>query len=159
MYSQTFGTSRQHLNSTLLSPKLTSALRLLNLYSLVCVVSLDLNDLLSMCFTGVVLYVLRNHTIEERANAILHMRLRIREQFRDVRNNGLVGKALWNYVDSITGPSGLKVLDATSPMLAMASTSTGAKRKRKGSDADDDYHPSPIRSLGSKTKTRSSGRR
>ncbi|KAG1862585.1 hypothetical protein DFJ58DRAFT_233981 [Suillus subalutaceus] len=105
-------------------------------------------------FVGVILFVLRDHTIEERANAILHMRLRIREQFRDVRNNGLVGKAMWNYVDSITGPSGLRVLDA--PMMAIASTSTGAKRKRKGSDADDDYHPSPIRSLGSKVKTRSS---
>lgn len=115
--------------------------------------------MLYLCFTGVVLYVLRNHTIEERANAILHMRLRIREQFRDVRNNGLVGKALWNYVDSITGPSGLRVLDATSSMLGVASTSTGTKRKRKGSDADDDYHPSPIKNLGSKTKTRSSGRK
>lgn len=109
-------------------------------------------------FVGVVLFVLRDRTIEERANAILHMRLRIREQFRDVRNNGLVGKALWNYVDSITGPSGLKVLDI-SPTLVGASTSTGTKRKRKGSDADDDYHPSPIRSLGSKVKTRSSGRK
>ncbi|KAG2368139.1 hypothetical protein BDR07DRAFT_1448474 [Suillus spraguei] len=109
-------------------------------------------------FVGVVLFVLRDRTIEERANAILHMRLRIREQFRDVRNNGLVGKALWNYVDSITGASGLRVLDI-SPMLVGASTSTGTKRKRKGSDADDDYHPSPIRSLGSKVKTRSSGRK
>lgn len=110
-------------------------------------------------FVGVVLFVLRNHTSEERANAILHMRLRIREQFRDVRNNGLVGKALWNYVDSITGPSGLRVLDMSSPMLAIAPTSTGTKRKRKGSDADDDYRPSPIKSLGSKAKTRSSGRK
>ncbi|KAG2150495.1 hypothetical protein DEU56DRAFT_32120 [Suillus clintonianus] len=110
-------------------------------------------------FIGVVLFVLKNCTLRERANAILHMRLRIREQFRDVRNNGLVGKALWSYVDSITGPSGVRVLDVDAPLLAIASTSTGTKRKRKGSDADEDYRPSPIKSLGSKAKTRSSGRK
>ncbi|KAG2132009.1 uncharacterized protein EDB93DRAFT_1311159 [Suillus bovinus] len=110
-------------------------------------------------FVGVILYVLRDYPSKDKANAILHMRLRIREQFRDVRNNGLVGKALWNFVDSITGPSKLKVLDASSQMLTMPSTSTGTKRKRKGSDADDDYHPSPIKSLGAKAKTRSSGRK
>jgi hypothetical protein len=111
-------------------------------------------------FIGVILYLLRKeHTVEDRANAILHMRLRIREQFRDVRNNGVVGKALWSYVDSITGKSGLRVLDASAPVPAIASTSTGTKRKRRGSDADDDYHPSPIKSLGSKTKTRSSGKK
>ncbi|KAG1802727.1 uncharacterized protein HD556DRAFT_708729 [Suillus plorans] len=111
-------------------------------------------------FVGVILFLLRDdHTSEEKANAVLHMRLRIREQFRDVRNNGVVGKALWSFVDSITGQSGLRVLDASAPMLAIASTSTSTKRKRKGSDADDDYHPSPIKSLGSKAKTRASGKK
>ncbi|OAX39582.1 hypothetical protein K503DRAFT_865303 [Rhizopogon vinicolor AM-OR11-026] len=112
-------------------------------------------------FIGVILFVLRKYSHEERANAILQMRMRIREQFRDVRNNGLVGKALWNYVDSITGPAGLKVLEMGSPSRAIMSApaSTGAKRKRKGSDDDEEYHPSPIKSLGSKTKTRSSAKK
>ncbi|KAG0706125.1 hypothetical protein DFH29DRAFT_980605 [Suillus ampliporus] len=113
-------------------------------------------------FVGVILFVLRKYSHEDRANALLHMRLRIREQFRDVRNNTVVGKALWSYVDSITGPSGLKVLNVGFPIPAIASTSTstGTKRKRRGSDDDEDYHPSPIsKTPGSKTKTRSSGRK
>lgn len=122
-----------------------------------------MDDLFTLYSAGVVLFVLRNYTHEERANAILHMRTRIREQYRDVRNNTLVGKSLWAYVDSITGPSGLRVLETDSPSRAIASTSasTGAKRKRKGKDSDDDedYHPSPIRSFGSKAKTRSSAKK
>jgi len=85
------------------------------------------------------------------------MRVRIREQFRDIRTNTVVVRALWNYVESITGPGGLKVLEVGSPMRAI--TSTGGKRKRKNSEDDGDYHPSPIQSLGSKTKTRSQGRK
>lgn len=83
------------------------------------------------------------------------MRFRIREQFLDVRNNGLVGKALWNYIDSITGPNGLRVLENSGSSSSRAALSSGPKRKRKQLDEEDaDYHPSPVRSLGQGAKTR-----
>ena len=87
------------------------------------------------------------------------MRLRIREQFRDVRNNGHVGKALWNFIDSLMGPTGLKIL-FTNKTYSIAPPSSQRKRK-KGADDDEDeeYHPSPIRAgtLSQSVKTR--GRR
>ncbi|KAI6157621.1 hypothetical protein BKA82DRAFT_995958 [Pisolithus tinctorius] len=107
-------------------------------------------------FIGTLLFILDKRTHEDRANAILHMRLRIREQFRDVRNNGLVGKALWKFIDSVTGPSGLKVLD-NSPYSIRAGSSSSKKRKQLDED-DDDYHPSPVRSLGQDTRTRARAR-
>ncbi|KAH7920066.1 hypothetical protein BV22DRAFT_1040298 [Leucogyrophana mollusca] len=104
-------------------------------------------------FIGVLLYVLRNHSDMDRAKAILCMRLRIREQFVDVRNNAAVGRALWNYINSVTGPQGLKVLDFSSSG-APGSTSK-SKKRRYDSDEDEDYRPSPVKSLGQGTKTRS----
>lgn len=59
------------------------------------------------------------------------MRLRIRKQFRDVRNNAVVGKALWDFIDSIIGPSGLEVLDAENAAL------TNGSRKRRYEDDDE----------------------
>lgn len=106
-------------------------------------------------FIGTLLFVLRDCTYQEQALAVLHMRLRIREQFLDVRNNGLVGKALWNYIDSITGPNGLRVLENSGSSSSRAVLSSGPKRKRKQLDEEDaDYHPSPVRSLGQGAKTR-----
>lgn len=101
---------------------------------------------------GTLLFILRDLSYQERANAILHMRLRIREQFRDVRNNGVVGKALWNYIDSITGPNGLKVLEAHKSFSSYVLV-PGSTRKRKAPE-DDDYHPTPVKTLGQGTKTR-----
>lgn len=107
---------------------------------------------------GTLLYILRECSHHERANAVLHMRIRIREQFRDVRNNGVVGKALWNFIDSLMGPSGLKVLSAHKT-CSVASPSSRRKRKKESDDDDDDYHPSPVRTLSQGVKTRGKGRR
>ncbi|KAH7888574.1 hypothetical protein F5I97DRAFT_1803315 [Phlebopus sp. FC_14] len=102
-------------------------------------------------FIGTLLFILRDHSHHERATAVLHMRLRIREQFRDVRNNGVVGKALWSYIDSITGPSGLRVLQSNRFIIGPP----GSRRKRKHpDDEDEDYHPSPIKTLGQSIGTR-----
>ncbi|KAI6046100.1 hypothetical protein EDC04DRAFT_1872864 [Pisolithus marmoratus] len=107
-------------------------------------------------FIGALLFVLDDRTYEERANAILHMRLRIREQFRDVRNNGQVGKALWKFIDSVTGPSGLRILGNSSQSIRAAPSSS---KKRKQLDEDEeDYRPSPVRSLGQGIGTRTKPR-
>ncbi|KAH7913136.1 hypothetical protein BJ138DRAFT_1059555 [Hygrophoropsis aurantiaca] len=103
-------------------------------------------------FIGILLYILRDSSFAERAKAIYHMRLRIREQFVDIRNNSTVGKALWNYVDSVTGPQGLRVLDSG---INAPGSSSKSRKRRYASDEDDDYRPSPVKSLGQATKTRS----
>lgn len=118
---------------------------------------------LSSCTSlGTLLFILREHSHHERANAILHMRLRIREQFRDVRNNGNVGKALWNFIDSLMGPSGLKILTANKS-YSMAPTPSSQRKRKKGADedGDEDYHPSPVHvgTWGQGVKTRGKGRR
>jgi hypothetical protein len=86
------------------------------------------------------------------------MRLRIREQFRDVRNNGNVGKALWNFIDSLMGSSGLKILDE-SDSLTSANPSSSRRKRKKTDDEDEDYHPISVKSSGHVTKTRSMARR
>lgn len=88
------------------------------------------------------------------------MRLRIREQFRDVRNNGNVGKALWNFIDSLMGPSGLKIL-SVKKTYAQASPSSQRKRKKVADDEDEDedYHPSPVKTLNRGVKTRGKARK
>lgn len=115
-------------------------------------------------FLGTLLFILRDQSHHERANAILHMRLRIREQFRDVRNNGNVGKALWNFIDSLMGPSGLKILSAIKSYSVAPTPSSQRKRKKPADedgdgDGDEEYHPSPVRTLGQGVKTRGKGRR
>ncbi|KAF8135707.1 hypothetical protein EV363DRAFT_1212435 [Boletus edulis] len=110
-------------------------------------------------FIGTLLYVLREHSHQDRAKAVLHMRLRIREQFRDVRNNGNVGKALWNVIDSLMGPSGLKVLNANKA-YSVAPPSSQRKRKKAADDSEDEeYHPSPVKTLSQSVKTRGKARK
>ncbi|KAF9222541.1 hypothetical protein BS17DRAFT_735287 [Gyrodon lividus] len=109
-------------------------------------------------FIGTLLFIIREHTHQERANAILHMRLRIREQFHDVRNNGNVGKALWHFIDSLMGPSGLKVLDG-SKTFTDANPSTSRKKRKKTHDEDEDYYPLTIKSSSQTVKTRTKTQR
>ncbi|EIW83162.1 hypothetical protein CONPUDRAFT_121609 [Coniophora puteana RWD-64-598 SS2] len=109
-------------------------------------------------FIGVLLHVLRHESQEARAKAVLRMRLRIREQFHDVRNNTTVGKALWAFIDSVTGPAGLKVLDRGNgyPMdIEPTPSAKGRKRRQRDHEEEDEYRPSPIKSLGKAATTRS----
>jgi hypothetical protein len=90
-----------------------------------------------------------------RSNAIFDMRIYIRKQFRDIRTNTNVGKALWRFVEHAeSNPGSTHMLDGL-----MTPTIASAKRgkKRKGDDEDSEYRPAPIRSIGSAPKTR--GRR
>jgi hypothetical protein len=96
---------------------------------------------------GVLLYALRHRTYEERANAIFDMRSYIRGQFRDIRTNTAVGKALWSYIDSVVKGSHL-----SSGMIASSEGRRGGKRKKR--DEDDEYRPQPVRGLGPAPKTR-----
>jgi len=104
---------------------------------------------------GVLLYVMRDYSHQDRAEAIYNMRMHIREQFKDVRNNSSVGRALWLFVRSIMQPGSVSI-------DAVLGSPAGKMKKRKkgkggaGDDSEDDeYKPSPIRALGNAAKTRS----
>jgi len=113
---------------------------------------------LPLLLPGVLLHVLRHESQEARAKAVLHMRLRIREQFRDIRNNTFVGKAMWAFIDSVTGPAGLKVLDhrnGYSMDFEPTPSAKGRKKRQRDDEEEDEYRPSPIKSLGKGAATRS----
>ena len=97
------------------------------------------------------MYVLRDYTHQDRAEAIFNMRTHIRSQFKDVRNNSHVGRALWLFLRSIMQPGSVS-LDAVFSPAKMTK-----KRRKAGDDDEDDdeYKPSPIRAIGSIAKTRS----
>jgi hypothetical protein len=100
---------------------------------------------------GALLYVMRDYTHQDRAEAILNMRTHIRGQFKDVRNNSQVGRALWLFVRSIMQPGSVSLDAIFSP------TKMTKKRRKAGDDEedDDDYRPTPIRAIGTVAKTRS----
>jgi len=98
-------------------------------------------------FIGVLLYVLRRATPEQRARAIYNLRIGIRAQFKDVRMNTGVVAAMWRMIDRLR-------IDPTGPVVAAGHSVQTPKRKRKA-DEDDEYRPSPIKSLGKTPKTRS----
>lgn len=106
---------------------------------------------------GVLLFVLHDASPAVRAHGIYNLRTRIREQFRDIRANTVVCKALWALVDAERAhPS-----SARADMGAAANGAAGrgpGKRRRKGADgdgSDGEYRPTPVKSLGSAVKTRS----
>ena len=97
---------------------------------------------------GVLLYKLRNRPREERASAIYHLRKRIRDEFKDIRNNGVVGKVMWAIINELG--------QNHTSSLAYRDPSTKSRRKRKADNEDaDEYRPDPIKSLGKAVKTRS----
>ncbi|KAF8351390.1 hypothetical protein F5887DRAFT_1194897, partial [Amanita rubescens] len=98
-------------------------------------------------FVGVLLYKLRNRSREERAVAIHHLRTTIREEFQDIRNNTIVGKAMWIIINELT----------QNHTSSLAYRDSGrSRRKRKAGDPDtDEYRPEPIKALGKGVKTRS----
>jgi hypothetical protein len=79
------------------------------------------------------------------------MRVNVRSQFVDVRNNTKVGNALWEFIGEIQmNPQGLQENHAD------GSHKNGKKRK-KGMDneSDQEYRPAPVKNLGQTPKTRS----
>jgi len=105
-------------------------------------------------FIGVLLYVLRDASHEDRARAIYTMRLNIREQFVDIRNNTKIGSALWTFINEVeSNPHGSQQHSAG----GSSSQAKNGKKRKKGADneAEDEYRPSPVKSLGQTLKTRS----
>ncbi|KAK2466267.1 hypothetical protein APHAL10511_001909 [Amanita phalloides] len=101
-------------------------------------------------FIGVLVYKLRNGTREDRAASIYHLRMAVREEFKDIRNNNVVGKAMWAIINDLTH-------NPTSS-LAYRENSARSRRKRKVDHEDaDEYRPEPVKALGRSFKTRSKG--
>ncbi|PPQ95752.1 hypothetical protein CVT26_015878 [Gymnopilus dilepis] len=98
-------------------------------------------------FIGVLLYLLRQSSYEVKAKAVYQLRKGIRSQFKDIRNNSNVGKAMWRLVDKLLdNPEQLEDADEERH-------STGRKRKKAASppdddDADEDYKARPAKSKG-----------
>ena len=82
-----------------------------------------------------------------KAKAVYQLRKGIRSQFKDIRNNSNVGKAMWRLVDKLLdNPEQLEDADEERH-------STGRKRKKAASppdddDADEDYKARPAKSKG-----------
>ncbi|KZT26758.1 hypothetical protein NEOLEDRAFT_1131787 [Neolentinus lepideus HHB14362 ss-1] len=97
-------------------------------------------------FIGVLLFLMRHATHEERAKKIFDMRKYIREHFRDVRNNSKVVKALWEFLDrNLTDSSGPSKSNTGGPKTRNAS---GSKRRKQqessdGEDSDDHTYRQP----------------
>lgn len=80
--------------------------------------------------------------------AIHHLRTTVREEFQDIRNNTIVGKAMWLIINELT--------QNHTSSLAYRDPSGRSRRKRKAESGDtDEYRPEPVKSLGKGLKTRS----
>ncbi len=81
-----------------------------------------------------ILYVLRDASYEDRAQAIYDMRMHIREKYQDIRNRSDIVKALWEYVDALDDYP-----------KAVSKPKKGKKVKRNEEedemDLDEDYRP------------------
>lgn len=99
-------------------------------------------------YIGVMLFILRSRSIEERAKAVSYLRDSVRKEFRDIRTNGLVCKYMWTLI--------WKLEKGGISSMGHASEDVGRKRRKpdSGSGDDDDYRPSPVSSLGASMKTR-----
>lgn len=96
---------------------------------------------------GVLLFVLRKRPIRDRAAAITHLRRNIRAEFKDIRLNSVVCKALWTIVRELE--------NAPSTTNFRSNGENGKGKKRKHAEEEDEYRPSPISTLGKAAKTRS----
>ena len=81
--------------------------------------------------TGVLLYVLRDRTDEEQAQAIYDMRTNIREKHRDIRTRSDIVRDLWLMIEEIEED------------LGRAAKASKKARKRRDDDMqlDEDYRP------------------
>ncbi|KAF8205051.1 hypothetical protein BJ912DRAFT_20715 [Pholiota molesta] len=100
-------------------------------------------------FIGVLLYVLRRESREVQGKAIYILRHTVRTEFKDIRNNTTVGKALWSYIRSLER-------NPTRWLISGAEEQTKGKRKKRieAEDGDDEFRPDPVKSIGKPVKTR-----
>ncbi|KAF5321102.1 hypothetical protein D9619_000773 [Psilocybe cf. subviscida] len=96
-------------------------------------------------FLGVLLYVLRDEDRHIQARAAYTMRLTIRNEYRDIRNNTVLCRSLWKVVDALGRNPTAKNL-----LLDFEVDNQSApkpKRKRASALEDDEFRPSPVRGL------------
>ncbi|KAF8974486.1 hypothetical protein BDZ97DRAFT_1911665 [Flammula alnicola] len=98
-------------------------------------------------FIGVLLYVLRNQPRETQARAVYILRSTIRQEFKDIRNNSIVGKALWKHIGQLRHRP-------TTWLTSEEASKVKRKRNSGLEDDDDEFHPQPIRAIGKPVKTR-----
>ncbi|TFK54245.1 hypothetical protein OE88DRAFT_1654811 [Heliocybe sulcata] len=92
-------------------------------------------------FIGVLLFLTPQAEHEERAQHIYNMRKYIRDEFRDVRNNSKVVKALWAYLErNLIGATGARKLNdgqRTRGSLGSVSKRRKQQASSEGDDSDD----------------------
>lgn len=70
-------------------------------------------------------------------------------EFKDIRNNTTVGKALWSHIGSLKQ-------NPTRWLTSGSEEHTKGKRKKRieTEDDDDEFRPDPVKSIGKPVKTR-----
>ncbi|OBZ67046.1 hypothetical protein A0H81_12868 [Grifola frondosa] len=102
-------------------------------------------------FIGVLLYVMRDASHEDRAREIYEMRKDIRKKYPDIRTRGDIVKSLWTFIDKLTTR---QVEGGTTSDLY------GKKKRRKTRDYDsdeeiaDEYRPSSAKQYSKRPKGR-----
>jgi hypothetical protein len=93
---------------------------------------------------------MRGERLEDQGRAIYILRHTIRQEYKDIRNNTGVGRSLWKHINSLQS-SPTAWLD---PDESLTTKGKGKRRADKDIEADDEYRPTPISSLGKPLKTR-----
>jgi len=101
-------------------------------------------------FIGVLLYKLRGESLENQGRAVYILRYTIRQEFKDIRNNTGVGRSLWQHINSLRS----RPTAWLTPNELLTTKGKGKRKADKDIEADDEYRPTPISSLGKPLKTR-----
>lgn len=83
--------------------------------------------------SGVILYVLRDASYEEKAQAIYNMRTYIRGKYADVRMRSDILRELWAFVESLADGAPMPA-----PSQQVKSKKKGKDKRRTRDDDDDD---------------------
>ncbi|KAF8913972.1 hypothetical protein CPB84DRAFT_1758056 [Gymnopilus junonius] len=99
-------------------------------------------------FMGVLLYVLRKENYDVQAKAIYRLRQTIRQEFKDIRNNSDVGKAMWKHIDTLR--------HKPNTLLKPNESNVRNKRKRNSihNEEEEEFRPKPMKGIGKPLKTR-----
>ncbi|EPQ57689.1 hypothetical protein GLOTRDRAFT_37727, partial [Gloeophyllum trabeum ATCC 11539] len=89
-------------------------------------------------FIGVLLFLMRHASHEERANQIFDLRKFVRDRFPDIRNNGKVVRALWEFLDRTLEDPGRPSKSNAVPRTRGRAASGSKKRKQDNGSDDDD---------------------
>lgn len=83
---------------------------------------------------------------KEQSDMILAMRNDVRQKHKDVRANNRVIASLWDFLEVIRPD-----------LVSSKNGTTNTSKKRRRSRMDDEYRPTPVKSLGNAPATRSRG--